>query len=57
MILTVPVEFDFEAQMGILADLPRQAEWEDFMTKYQASKPGSSSAEKWTKMSRVFKLP
>ena len=57
MILTVPVEFDFETQMGILADLPRQAEWEDFMTKYQASKPGSSSAEKWTKMSRVFKLP
>ena len=57
MILTVPVDFDFETKMGLLADLPRQAEWEDFMTKYQASKPGSSSAEKWTKMSRVFKLP
>ena len=56
MILTVPVDFDFETQMGILAGLPRQAEWEDFMTKYQASKPGSSSAEKWTKMVRVFKL-
>lgn len=57
MILTVPIEFDFETQMGILAELPRQAEWEDFMTKYQASKPGASSAEKWTKMKRVFKLP
>ena len=57
MILTVPIDFDFETQMGILAELPRQAEWEDFMTKYQASKPGASSAEKWTKMNRVFKLP
>ena len=57
MILTVPIDFDFDTQMGILADLPRQAEWEDFMTKYQASKPGESSAEKWTKMNRVFKLP
>ena len=57
MILTVPVDFNFEKQMSILADLPRQAEWEDFMTKYQASKPGESSAEKWTKMDRVFKLP
>ena len=57
MILTVPADFDFETQMGILADLPRQAEWEDFMTKYQASKPGESSAEKWTKVKRVFKLP
>ena len=57
MILTVPVDFDFKTQMGKLAGLPRQAEWEDFMTKYQASKPGASSAEKWTKMKRVFKLP
>lgn len=57
MILTVPADFDFETQMGILAGLPRQAEWEDFMTKYQASKPGESSAEKWKKLKRVFKLP
>lgn len=37
MILTVPADFNFEVQMGKLATLPRQAEWEDFMTKYQAS--------------------
>jgi L-rhamnose mutarotase len=57
MILTAPADFDFEEQMGKLADLPRQADWEDFMTKYQASKPGESSAEKWKKMERIFKLP
>ena len=57
MILTVPADFDFEKQMTTLAGLPRQAEWEDFMSKYQASKPGESSAEKWKKMERIFKLP
>ena len=57
MILTVPADFDFEVQMGKLASLPRQSEWEDFMTKYQESKPGASSADKWIKMKRVFKLP
>ena len=56
MILTVPADFDFETQMTKLAGLPRQAEWEDFMSKYQASKPGESSADKWKKMERIFKL-
>lgn len=56
MILTVPKDFDFEKQMGKLAGLPRQAEWEEFMSKFQASDPDASSAEKWSKMKRVFKL-
>jgi len=57
MILTVPADFNFKVQMKKLADLPRQTEWENFMTKYQKSKPGESSAEKWIMMKRVFKLP
>ncbi|NNE76903.1 MAG: L-rhamnose mutarotase [Pricia sp.] len=56
MILTVPSDFDFEKQMGSLAQLPRQAEWEEFMSKYQASDPNASSSEKWDKMKRIFKL-
>ncbi len=56
MILTVPEDFDFEKQMSTLAGLPRQAEWEEFMSKFQASDPNASSAEKWAKMKRVFKL-
>ncbi len=56
MILTVPEDFDFEKQMSTLAGLPRQAEWEEFMSKFQASDPNASSAEKWVKMKRVFKL-
>lgn len=56
MVLTVPADFDFDKQMGELAELPRQAEWEEFMSKFQASDPNASSSEKWKKMQRVFKL-
>ena len=56
MILTVPADFDFEKQMTRLAKLPRQAEWEAFMSKFQASDPNASSSEKWVKMKRIFKL-
>jgi len=56
MILTVPADFDFEKQMTRLAELPRQAEWEAFMSKFQASDPNASSSEKWVKMKRIFKL-
>lgn len=56
MVLTVPMDFDFEKQMGKLARLPRQAEWEEFMSRFQASNPDASSSEKWVKMKRVFKL-
>lgn len=56
MVLTVPADFDFEKQMGKLAKLPRQAEWEEFMSKYQASDPNASSSEKWVQMKRIFKL-
>jgi L-rhamnose mutarotase len=57
MILTVPVDFDFDAQMKKLAGLPRQTEWEDMMAKYQQAVPGTSSAERWLRLERVFKLP
>ncbi|XOV95338.1 MAG: L-rhamnose mutarotase [Bacteroidota bacterium] len=56
MVLVAPQDFDFETQMGKLAGLPRQAEWEEFMTKYQKSSPDASSAEKWVKMERIFKF-
>lgn len=56
MILVAPVDFNFEQQMGKLATLPRQAEWEEFMSKFQKSDPNASSSEKWTLMERIFKL-
>jgi L-rhamnose mutarotase len=56
MILVTPVDFDFDRQMSKLATLPRQAEWEEFMSKFQKSDPSASSSEKWVRMERIFKL-
>jgi L-rhamnose mutarotase len=56
MILEVPADLDLEAAMKRLATLPRQQEWEDFMSVFQQSAPGASSAEKWQPMERVFHL-
>ena len=56
MILETPADLDLEAAMDRLATLPRQQEWEDYMSVFQLTKPGASSAEKWQPMERVFHL-
>lgn len=56
MILEVPADLDLDAAMARLATLPRQQEWEDFMSVFQQSAPGASSAEKWQPMERVFHI-
>ena len=47
MILEVPADLDLDEAMTRLATLPRQQEWEDFMSVFQQAAPGASSAEKW----------
>ena len=37
--------------------MDKQAEWEDFVARYQKAAPGSSSSEKWQLMECMFKLP
>ena len=56
MILEAPADLDLEAAMARLAALPRQQEWEDYMSIFQVAAPGASSAEKWQPMERVFHL-
>ena len=56
MILEAPADLDLEAAMAGLATLPRQQEWEDYMSIFQVAAPGASSAEKWQPMERVFHL-
>lgn len=56
MILEAPASLDLDAAMERLATLPRQQEWEDYMSIFQLTAPGASSAEKWQPMERVFHL-
>ena len=56
MIVETPVNFDWESAMRRLATLPRQQEWEDYMSEFQQAAPGASSDEKWRMMERIFHL-
>lgn len=56
MILETPVDFDLDAAMARLATLPRQQEWEDYMSIFQQAEPGETSDQKWQPMERIFHL-
>ena len=56
MIVETPLDFDWDTAMEKLASLPRQAEWEEYVSAFQLCKPGESSAQKWTLMDRMFYL-
>ncbi|MDP4268895.1 MAG: L-rhamnose mutarotase [Bacteroidota bacterium] len=56
MIVETPLDFEWDSAFSKLATLDRQAEWEEFMAKFQLTKPGASSAEKWVLMERIFSL-
>lgn len=56
MIVETPVDFDWNQAMHRLAQLPRQAEWEAVMSKYQQCDPHSTSDEKWKMMECMFYL-
>ena len=47
MIVETPLDFDWDTAMARMATLPRQAEWEEYMSVFQQAEPGASSAEKW----------
>ncbi len=57
MIIESNDDFDFDRQMTLLAKLPRQEEWEAFVSRFQLSTPDAKSSEKWRRMERIFKLP
>lgn len=45
MIVETPLDFEWDTAMEKLAGLPRQAEWEDYMSIFQVASPGATSAE------------
>ncbi|TAH27167.1 MAG: L-rhamnose mutarotase [Cytophagales bacterium] len=56
MIIETESDFDFDKQMEILSQLPRQQEWEKLMWKFQQSLPNSAPNSKWQLMNKVFQL-
>lgn len=56
MIVETPLDFDWDSAMERLAHLPRQAEWEDYVARFQECAPGSTSSQKWKLMERMFYL-
>ena len=46
--------FDWDRDMARLAQLPRQAEWEAYVSRFQGCAPDAPSAAKWQLMDRVF---
>ncbi|MCQ2322156.1 MAG: L-rhamnose mutarotase [Bacteroidales bacterium] len=56
MIVETPADLDLDAAMQRLATLPRQAEWEAYMSELQDAAADASSDEKWQMMERMFYL-
>jgi len=56
MVVDTPEDFDWNKAMQKLATLPRQAEWEAFVSKFQGCNAQATSNEKWQMMERMFYL-
>jgi len=56
MVVETPEDFCWDEGMARLAALPRQAEWEAFVSQFQHSDVQATSNEKWQMMERIFRL-
>lgn len=56
MIVETPLDFDWDEAMKKFSTLPRQAEWEDYVSSFQQCAKGATSGEKWQMMERMFYL-
>jgi L-rhamnose mutarotase len=56
MIMDTKADFDHEKAMAQLAKLPKQADWETLVSKYQAANPNASAGKKWRVLERIFKM-
>jgi L-rhamnose mutarotase len=56
MIVETSEDFDWDSAMSRLSTLPRQTEWEAFVSKFQGCSADAKSDEKWQMMERMFHL-
>jgi L-rhamnose mutarotase len=56
MIMDTVPDFDHDRAMAKLATLPRQAEWEAFVSQFQKTSSEASAADKWQLIERIYEL-
>ena len=56
MIMDTIPEFDHDRDMAVLANMPRQSEWEAFVSRFQRTSSEATADEKWQLMERIYKL-
>lgn len=56
MIVDTVDGFDWTKDNARLAHLPRQAEWERYMARFQDAEENAASNEKWVLMDKIFEL-
>ena len=56
MIVETPLDFEWDSAFEKLAKLPRQSEWEEYMSVFQQTDMNATSSEKWKLMDRIFYL-
>lgn len=54
MICDTVDDFDWQRDMERLAAIPRQAEWEAYVSQFQGCSSNARSDEKWQMMERIF---
>lgn len=54
MIVDTVDSFEWERDMARLALLPRQAEWEAYVSQFQGCDPSATSSQKWQMMDKIF---
>lgn len=54
MIVDTVDSFDWDKDMARLSTLPRQAEWEAYVSQFQGCDANATSAEKWQRIEMVF---
>ena len=56
MIMDTIPDFDHDIAMAKLASMPRQSEWEAYVSKFQKTSAEASADEKWRMIERIYKL-
>ncbi|MDO4497081.1 MAG: L-rhamnose mutarotase [Bacteroidales bacterium] len=54
MIVDTTDDFDWERDMNRLAQMPKQQEWEAYVSKFQGCDPDAPSTSKWHLLTKIF---